>query len=157
MRTYFWNLVEPFCNRTLKNLIKWNGKSNKQIALEIIEFVYNERAKDLNGLLSYIPEHKPEFIAYFADYDWCLFCSLFGTMMQFPNGFPRYCRDLKQTLDEKKAFYMNDTPSMTGISQHIKVSRGIEKLPDYPKQINEHNALADARWNFELHKFLQTL
>ena len=28
---------------------------------------------------------------------------------------------------------------------------------NYPKQINEHNALADARWNFELYKFLQKL
>ena len=28
---------------------------------------------------------------------------------------------------------------------------------NYPKQTNEHNALADARWNKELYKFLQTL
>lgn len=28
---------------------------------------------------------------------------------------------------------------------------------NYPKQTNEHNALADARWNFELYKFLKTL
>ena len=28
---------------------------------------------------------------------------------------------------------------------------------NYPKQTNEHNALADARCNFELYKFLQTL
>ena len=27
----------------------------------------------------------------------------------------------------------------------------------YPKQTNEHNALADAKWNFELYKFLNTL
>ena len=27
----------------------------------------------------------------------------------------------------------------------------------YPKQTNEHNALADARWNFELYKFLKQL
>lgn len=27
----------------------------------------------------------------------------------------------------------------------------------YPKQTNEHNALADARWNYELYKFLNTL
>lgn len=27
----------------------------------------------------------------------------------------------------------------------------------YPKQTNEHNALADARWNYELYKFLKTL
>ena len=27
----------------------------------------------------------------------------------------------------------------------------------YPKQTNEHNALADAKWNFELYKFLNIL
>lgn len=27
----------------------------------------------------------------------------------------------------------------------------------YPKQTNEHNALSDARWNYELYKFLQLI
>ena len=27
----------------------------------------------------------------------------------------------------------------------------------YPKQTNEHNALSDARWNYELYKFLNRL
>ena len=27
----------------------------------------------------------------------------------------------------------------------------------YPKQSNEHNALADARWNKQLYNFLNTL
>ena len=28
---------------------------------------------------------------------------------------------------------------------------------NYPKQTNEHNALADARWNYELYKFIKQL
>lgn len=28
---------------------------------------------------------------------------------------------------------------------------------DYPKETNEHHALADARWNMALHKFLEHL
>ena len=27
----------------------------------------------------------------------------------------------------------------------------------YPKQTNEHNALADAKWTYELHKFLNII
>ena len=27
----------------------------------------------------------------------------------------------------------------------------------YPKQTNEHNALSDARWNYELYKFLNKI
>jgi len=33
----------------------------------------------------------------------------------------------------------------------------IKSTTNYPKQINEHNALADARWNYELYKFLMEL
>ncbi len=29
--------------------------------------------------------------------------------------------------------------------------------PDYPKQTNEHNTLADAKWNKKLYKFLNQL
>jgi hypothetical protein len=33
----------------------------------------------------------------------------------------------------------------------------IKSQKSYPKQLNEHNALADAKWNYELYKFLQSL
>lgn len=67
---------------------------------------------------------KPEFWAYFADYDWVLFCQLFGRMIDLPPGYPMYCLDLKQLM------------------WHTGVHRG--NLPD---NVNPHNALADARWN----------
>jgi len=35
--------------------------------------------------------------------------------------------------------------------------KNAEEHPDYPKQENEHNAIEDARWNKELHKFLLKL
>jgi hypothetical protein len=66
---------------------------------------------------------RPEFWGYYADYDWVAFCQLFGTMMDLPDRFPRYCRDIKQLADEL----------------------GNPKLPEQPEVV--HNALADARWN----------
>jgi 3'-5' exoribonuclease-like protein len=73
---------------------------------------------------------KPEFWGYYADYDWVVFCQLFGTMINLPKGWPMYCRDLKQWCD------------MLG-------------NPRLPKQTSqEHNALADARWNKEVWDFL---
>lgn len=66
---------------------------------------------------------KPEFWGYYADYDWVVFCQIFGTMMDLPKGFPMYCRDIKQLCDDK----------------------GNPQLPAQGK--GEHNALADARWN----------
>ena len=85
-----------------------------------------------------------EVYGYYCDYDWVLLCSLFGRMIDLPKGFPMYCHDLKQTLDEKCAI-LNETPLT------------IKELNGYPKQSNEHNALSDAKWNFELYKFLQTI
>ena len=75
------------------------------------------------------PNGKPEFWGYCADYDWVVFCWIFGQMIDLPDGFPMYCRDLKQLLDEE----------------------GKEKLPD-PK--GEHNALVDAEWNEKLYLYL---
>ncbi len=75
---------------------------------------------------------KPEFWAYYADYDWVVLCQLFGRMIDLPKGWPMYCRDIKQLAD------------MIG-------------NPQLPKQESgEHHALADARWNRQAWEFLQT-
>lgn len=73
----------------------------------------------------------PEFWGYYADYDWVVFCQLFGTMMDLPKGFPMYCRDIKQFCDDL----------------------GNPKLPEQGK--GEHNALEDARWNKRAWEFLR--
>lgn len=74
---------------------------------------------------------KPELWAYFADYDWVVFCQIFGTMMDLPHDYPMWCRDLKQ----------------------LAWSRGIDKLPEQGK--GEHNALDDARWNKRAYDFIE--
>jgi len=146
------------------------GKSNKQIANEISEFcmvaefkeyegsrVYQENGYTAKGRLEWI---NPVFYAYYADYDWVVFCSLFGTMIDLPKGFPMYCRDLKQTLDEKceynDAFYSLKIRDWHELGENDKLD-AIKKHPNYPKQADEHNALDDAKWNYKLYKFLQTI
>ena len=64
----------------------------------------------------------PVFIGYYADYDWVAFCHLYGEMVQLPERFPKYCRDLKQWADDLD-----------------------HRFPPQPKE-GEHNALVDARW-----------
>jgi len=79
---------------------------------------------------------EPEFWAYFADYDWVAFCQLFGTMMDLPDGYPKYCRDLKQLAD----------------------SRGF-KRSDLPPQdeAEAHDALVDAHWGLKAYQRMQHL
>lgn len=76
------------------------------------------------------PEDKPEFWGYYADYDWVVFCWLFGSMVQLPKGYPKYCRDIKQLCD------------------HL----GNPQLPEKGKR--EHDALSDAFWNKRAYEFL---
>lgn len=76
---------------------------------------------------------KPEFWAYYADYDWVVFAQLFGTMMDLPKGFPMYCRDIKQECDRL----------------------GNPELPKQGK--GEHNALKDAKHNRIMFEFLAKL
>lgn len=90
------------------------------------------RAHIRDDLLAFVGDDpKPEFWAYYADYDWVALCQLFGTMMDLPAHFPKWCRDLKQ----------------------LSWSLG---SPEHPKQADgaEHNALHDARWNRDLYDFL---
>ena len=76
-------------------------------------------------LLSFVRSHPKEyeFWAYFADYDWVVFCQLFGRMIDLPDGFPMYCCDLKQEMRRQ----------------------GITRA-ELPAVDNEHDALSDARW-----------
>lgn len=71
----------------------------------------------------------PEIWAYYADYDWVALCQLFGRMIDLPEGWPMYCRDLKQLADD----------------------RGLV-LPVQPTP--EHHALNDARWTKEAWEFV---
>ena len=61
----------------------------------------------------------PEFWAYYAAYDWVALCQLYGTMMDRPNGWPAFCRDLRQIMSE-------DGPPIP--------------------EADTHHALADAEW-----------
>ena len=71
----------------------------------------------------------PEFWGYYADYDWILFCWLFGPMVDLPDHFPRYCLDIKQFCK----------------------SLGNPRLPENPAT---HVAIEDARWIREVHGWL---
>ncbi len=76
---------------------------------------------------------KPEFWGYYADYDWVVFCWLFGRMIDLPQGFPKYCNDIKQLACDLGN-------------------------PELPKQVEaEHHALTDARWNKQAYDFLKAL
>ena len=122
-----------FNYKNLKTLISLFGKSNKQIAAEIEIFTSQVKFR---GLLKENPDpvDTPVFYAYYADYDWVLFCSLFGRMIDLPKGYPMYCRDLQQMVEK---LGLNYSWIQANLPQHT-----------------QHDALGDARWNRELYNIL---
>ena len=70
--------------------------------------------------------------AYYGDYDWIVFCQLFGKMVDLPEKYPKLCLDLKQWA----------------------LMLGVPKAEYPPDPENQHDALADARWNLQLFDFL---
>ncbi len=91
---------------------------------------WKSRAEIRDAIVRFTEGTWPEFWAYYADYDWIAFCQLFGTMMELPAYMPRFCMDLKQ----------------------LAVMKGNPTLP--AQEGGEHNALEDARWNRQIHAFL---
>lgn len=111
------------------NFHKIVGKSNLQIRRDILKYTCTKH-DEYDNLYT---NTNPKFYGYFSDYDWVLFCSLFGKMIQLPKGYPMYCIDLKQMMDAK------------GLNN-------IWKDNYHPDPKSEHNALEDAKWNMELYQ-----
>lgn len=112
-------------------LLRIYGKTNKQIAEEIKAFVYSYVVDNPDTVTNWdeVTRKSPiKFWAYFADYDWVVFCWLFGRMIDLPKGFPMFCYDLKQSLEYDSL-----------------------KKDIIPAAEGEHNALSDAIWNKRLH------
>lgn len=158
------NISNDFTFSNFKRLIKLYGKSNQQIAKEVEQFCKPNETKAINaGIDAIIGNIDPntEFYGYYSDYDWVVFCWLFGKMMDLPKGFPMYCKDLKQTFDEKAFnWFKKDIEFKKQYCLEHKlfsIEDDLKLLSNYPKQNNEHNALDDAQWNFKLFKFLETV
>lgn len=111
-----------------KRLFATVGKSKEEIKNGILHFMRRD------SFCGSCP--TPEFYAYYADYDWVVFCWLFGRMIDLPKGMPMYCKDLKQMMDEK------------GLDNQWKA----KFVPQIG--ITLHNALEDAKWNRELYKMI---
>lgn len=135
-----------FSFKNMKRLIHKYGKSNKDIAYLAKHFIYNTKSAGGDpGVIEHLAQETIKkgisFYAYYADYDWVVFCWLFGNMMNLPKGFPMYCIDLKQIYDRE---------------QRCRTVK-LKEMHGYPVNNQEHSAISDARWNKELHTFLSNL
>jgi hypothetical protein len=138
-KTYHPEIME-WNKSGLKNLLRWHGKSKARIAKEVTEYVFKtSEINDPNAIANWEEvKHKfpVEFYGYFADYDWVVFCWLFGRMIDLPKGFPYFCMDLKQMMVER------------GLGAEWKYN-------NCPDPEGEHDALIDAKWNMKLYNLIK--
>ena len=113
--------IASFSYAGMQYIFDTYGYKKTEIASYIKIFVYNN-SKDSNI----------EFYGYYSDYDWVVFCWLFGRMIDLPQNFPMFCIDLKQ------------------IMEHCKLDNEW-KIKNCPEPKGEHNALIDALWNRDLY------
>lgn len=78
---------------------------------------------------------EPELWAWYGAYDHVMYAQLFGRMIDLPTGFPMWTNDLRQEAHR------------LGLGEE-------EIIPAVPHGAGEHNALADARWNLRLDRWL---
>lgn len=90
---------------------------------------WRTRAEAHEELLSFV-KAPTEFWAYYAAYDWVLFCQLLGGFPALPTGWPNWVMDLKQLATEL-AVPLADPPPW-------------------------HHALLDARWARDTHARLRS-
>jgi hypothetical protein len=167
--------VMEFNYKNFKYCIKCIGKTNKQIAEEIKDYISDKRKLDTglidqygftyNALKTFEGRMRcievnwglPQFYAYYGAFDYVAFSQIFGGFESYPKSFPQYFIDLKQELD-KEAIKMSNgnNPNLYPYSfdEALKVIKSVES---YPQEPTTHHALSDANWNKQLHEFLNTL
>ena len=60
--------------------------------------VYGELWLIESTIKEFIGDDTPEFWGYYCDYDWVVFCWIFGAMIDLPDKWPMFCRDIKQEM-----------------------------------------------------------
>ena len=132
--------------KILKSLLKRYGKTKAEIATEVKRFIeaptickvkYKHEESITGNPVIPISDFNIEFYAYYADYDWVVFCWLFGRMIDLPKGFPKYALDIQQLIYE----------------YNIDKNKLKKDIP----QEGCHNALQDALWNKKAFKYIQNI
>jgi len=124
--------VKLYIENTDADLSKGNDWVQHNVIIHLNWLDYGIAKPYIGDMIKEFAGNKPEFWAYYADYDWVVLCQLFGTMMDLPKGWPMYCLDVKQLCD----------------------SLGNPKLPEQTS--TEHHALADAIWTKQAWEFLNS-
>jgi hypothetical protein len=147
-----------FNYKRLEGMISRYGKSNKQIGKEVIAFCRPNSEKAKAAEIEVMePIDFPVFYCYFAARSWVVFCWLFRSM---PEGFPSYCREIRQVIEQKAERLMDEVCFHSGNHTIWSLDRALQDIkgrPDFPIQDSSraYSALEDAKYFEKLYTFIQ--
>lgn len=149
-----------FTYKRLEGMISRYGKSNKEIAKEVLAFCRpnSERARAAE-IVVMEPVDFPIFYCCFAARSWVVFCWLFKKM---PEGFPSYCREISQVIHQKAERLMEEVCYNSGNHTIWTLDRALQDIKDnsdFPVQDNSkaQSALEDAKYFEKLYTFIKDL
>lgn len=132
-RREFYGLTAPLAHEWVRqHVVPHLDHRNCLTPCEASACPWRHKSDVPDAILGFLHDASPVFVGYYSAYDWVALCQLFGTMMDLPQGWPMYCRDLRQLLD------------YAGL-QHV---RQPDEMP--------HHALSDAQWIMETYKRYST-
>lgn len=121
---------------TAEGFHKVHGRTIDQIRYDLFSFFFPGATSEWIGTSDELwkaeKSEKVKLYGYYSAYDHVLLCSIFGRMIDLPNGMPMFTIDLKQMMEER------------GLTKEWKHSI-------CPDPEGEHNALIDAKWNKSLY------
>lgn len=130
------NVLNQYCSvGKLTSLSDLEGVAKNQLSILDIK----------KAILNFLQFDKaPEFYGYFSDYDWVVFCWIFGRMIDLPKNFPMYCIDVNQILNET----IQNKDNQKEIKKHVKYNLRFNQ---------EHHPLSDAAFAKDLHDLLLSI
>lgn len=101
------------------------------------------RVEIRDAVLKFVGDEEPEFWGDYCAYDWVVFCWVFGTMMDLPEGWPMYCNDIRPWYNKF---------TLTNAEKALKDFKdSVEAIGDF----GNHNALYDAHEVEALYHYLK--
>jgi hypothetical protein len=104
------------------NFHRYAGKSLKEIA---------------KGIKKFLSEDNITLYGYYSSYDHVVLSTIFGTMLDLPDNFPMYTRDIMQIIE----------------GQELDKDQILRDVP----QVDEHDALEDAKWNKDAYFYIKDM
>lgn len=114
------------------NVLPYLDTVPPEVEADVVSLIECHGTKDevAEGLLNWVNSFGgvPEFWANYGAYDWVLLCQLYGPMIDLPEGWPMFVRDIQQKKTHPKQWLPRPRVAHHCLSDAISVKERWEYL-----------------------------